>query len=243
MLKKITKLKVKLKIIGKFFIENLVYNFYFRPKFFIYLGRNFIMRPKIEEHIAEKISSFEEGMIFFIDDFLDFGGSESVKKALYRLETKDKIKRLSHGIYYKPKFSKIVGELLPSVEEIAQAIARRDKARIIPTGVYAENILGLTTQVPMKLVFLTDGASRVVKIDNKTIQFKTSVPKNLSTKGKISTLVIQALKNIKKENVNEAIIEQIEKHLKNESKENILHDAKLAPEWIRKIMLKSIENE
>ena len=99
--------------------------------------------------------------------FLDFGSSESVKKALYRLETKDKIKRLSHGIYYKPKFSKIVGELLPSVEEIAQAIARRDKARIIPTGVYAENILGLTTQVPMKLVFLTDGASRVVKIDNK----------------------------------------------------------------------------
>ena len=195
------------------------------------------MRPKIEEHIAEKISSFKEGMIFFIDDFLDFGSSESVKKALYRLETKDKIKRLSHGIYYKPKFSKIVGELLPSVEEVAQAIARRDKARIIPTGVYAENILGLTTQVPMKLVFLTDGASRVVKIDNKTIQFKTSVPKNLST------LVIQALKNIKKENVNEAIIEQIEKHLKNESKENILHDAKLAPEWIRKIMLKSIENE
>ena len=75
------------------------------------------MRPKIEEHIAEKISSFEEGMIFFIDDFLDFGSSESVKKALYRLETKDKIKRLSHGIYYKPKFSKIVGELLPSVED------------------------------------------------------------------------------------------------------------------------------
>ena len=94
----------------------MVYNFYFRPKFFIYLGRNFYMRPKIEEHIAEKISSFEEGMIFFIDDFLDFGSSESVKKALYRLETKDKIKRLSHGIYYKPKFSQIVGELLPSVE-------------------------------------------------------------------------------------------------------------------------------
>ena len=70
----------------------------------------------------------------------------------------------------------------------------------------------------MKLVFLTDGASRVVKIDNKTIQFKTSVPKNLSTKGKISTLVIQALKNIKKENVNEAIIQQIEKHLKTRTK-------------------------
>ena len=77
------------------------------------LERNFYMRLKIEEYIAEKISSFEEGMIFFIDDFLDFGSSESVKKALYRLETKDKIKRLSHGIYYKPKFSKIVGELLP----------------------------------------------------------------------------------------------------------------------------------
>ncbi len=201
------------------------------------------MRIKIEENIAEQIDSFKGGSIFFVEDFLDFGSSESVKKALLRLEEKKKIKRLSHGIYYKPEISKIIGELLPSIDDVAQAIARRDKARIIPTGVYAENILGLTTQVPMNPVFLTDGAARAVIIGNRKINFKKTVPKNLATKGKISTLVIQALKQIKKENIDEQSLHLILQQLKKESNENILHDAKLAPAWIRVIMLKSIENE
>lgn len=201
------------------------------------------MRIKIEENIAEQIDTFKGGSIFFVEDFLDFGTSESVKKALLRLEEKKKIKRLAHGIYYKPEISKVIGELFPTIDDVAQAIARRDKARIIPTGVYAENILGLTTQVPMNPVFLTDGAARIVIIGNRKINFKKTVPKNLATKGKISTLVIQALKQIKKENVDEQTLHIIFQQLKKESKESILHDAKLAPAWIRAIMLKSIENE
>ena len=178
-----------------------------------------------------------------MDDCLDYGTSESVKKALLRLEEKQKIKRLSHGIYYKPKLSKIIGELIPSIEDIANAIARRDHARIIPTGAFAENILVLTTQVPMKFTFLTDGAARIIKVGNRTINFKSTVPKNLSTKGKISTVVIQALKQIKKDNVDEIILNKISEQLKNEKQNNILHDAKLAPAWIREILLKSLNNE
>jgi hypothetical protein len=201
------------------------------------------MRPIVEQHISDQIDTLENGAIFFVDDFLDFGTSESVKKALLRLEEKQRIKRLSHGIYYKPKLSRIIGELIPSIEDIANAIARRDHARIIPTGAFAENILGLTTQVPMNFTYLTDGAARIIKIGNRKINFKSTVPRNLATKGKISTLVIQALKQIKKDNVDEIILNKISDQLKNEAENNILHDAKLAPAWIREILLKSLNNE
>lgn len=201
------------------------------------------MRPKVEQHISNKIDTLQNGALFFVDDFLDFGSSESVKKALLRLEEKQKINRLSHGIYYKPRHSNVLGELLPTINEVAEAIARRDRTRIIPTGIYAKNILGLTTQVAMKYVFLTDGAARTIKIGNRTISFKSTVPKNLVTKGDLSTLVIQALKQIKKNNVDEKTLQIIFDQLKNEKKENIIHDSKLAPAWIREILLKSVNNE
>lgn len=201
------------------------------------------MRPKIEQNISDKIDTLKKRAIFFVDDFLDFGNSESVKKALLRLQEKQKISRLSHGIYYKPEVSKLLGELSPAIDDVAKAIARRDKARIIPTGVYAQNILGLSTQVPMNYIFLTDGAARKIKIGKRTINFKSTVPKNLATKGKISTLVIQALKQIKKDNVDEEILKVIYNQLKKEERENIIHDSKLAPAWIREILLKTLDNE
>ena len=201
------------------------------------------MRPKIEQNISDKIDTLKKRAIFFVDDFLDFGNSESVKKALLRLQEKQKISRLSHGIYYKPEVSKLLGELSPAIDDVAKAIARRDKARIIPTGVYAQNILGLSTQVPMNYIFLTDGAARKIKIGKRTINFKSTVPKNLAKKGKISTLVIQALKQIKKDNVDEEILKVIYNQLKKEERENIIHDSKLAPAWIREILLKTLDNE
>ena len=201
------------------------------------------MRPKIEQNISDKIDTLKKRAIFFVDDFLDFGNSESVKKALLRLQEKQKISRLSHGIYYKPEVSKLLGELSPAIDDVAKAIARRDKARIIPTGVYAQNILGLSTQVPMNYIFLTDGAARKIKIGKRTINFKSTVPKNLATKGKISTLVIQALKQIKKDNVDEEILKVIYNQLKKEERENIIHDSKLATAWIREILLKTLDNE
>jgi predicted transcriptional regulator of viral defense system len=113
-----------------------------------------------------------------------------VKKVLLRLEQKGLLKRLAFGIYLYPKNSKLLGELTPTVEEIASAIAARDKARIIPTGSYALNALGLSTQVPLNAVYLTDGATRKVAIGKRNILFKKTSPKNLSVRGPISSLVI-----------------------------------------------------
>ncbi len=199
-------------------------------------------RPRIEAKVAERLQETPKGSVLFVDDFLDLGSPDSIKKALYRLTNeKSLLVRLAHGIYLFPKIDKELGILYPSTEEIAKAIARRDKARIIPTGVYALNRLGLSTQVPMKIVYLTDGATRSIKIGKRTITFKRTSPKNLMTTGEISTLAIQALKEIGQHNIDDDILKQLKVVLKKETEENILHDSKLAPAWINKILTQSVK--
>lgn len=198
-------------------------------------------RPVVENKIAKALKSFKKGSILFVDDFLDYGNPESIKKALLRLKQKELLVRLAHGIYLYPKIDKELGVLFPSTEDIAKAIARRDKARIVPTGVHALNKLGLSTQVPMKVVFLTDGAARSVKVGKRIISFKKTSPKNLLTKGEISSLVIQALKSIGQKKLDNETLKRINLILKNEKEENILNDAKLAPAWINKILTQSIK--
>jgi predicted transcriptional regulator of viral defense system len=198
-------------------------------------------RPIVENKIAEVLKSHQKGSVLFVDDFLDYGNSESVKKALLRLKEKEILVRLAHGIYLYPKIDTELGVLFPSTEDIAKAIARRDKARIVPTGVQALNKLGLSTQVPMKVVYLTDGATRNIKVGKRTITFKNTSPKNLLAQGEISSLVIQALKTIGQSKVDDDILLKIEMLLKKEKIENTIHDAKLAPAWISKILNQAIE--
>jgi hypothetical protein len=194
-------------------------------------------RPVVENKVAETLTKLQKGSILFVDDFLDFGNSESVKKALFRLKEKGLLIRVAHGIYLYPKKDKDLGVLYPSAEEIAIAIAKRDKARIIPTGIQALNKLGLSTQIPLKVIFLTDGAARSIKIGKRTITFKKTSPKNLLTKGEISGLAIQALKSIGQDKIEDNILTRLRTILKKEKKEVILHDAKLAPAWINKILM------
>ena len=197
-------------------------------------------RPVIEAKVASKLEKLPKGSVLFVDDFLDYGSSESIKKALLRLKEKGLLVRLAHGIYLYPKTDKELGILFPSTEEIAKAIARRDKSRIVPTGVQALNKLGLSTQVPMKVVFLTDGAARSIKVGKRTITFKKTSPKNLLPKGEISGLAIQALKTIGQNKLDNDTSKKLQTILEKEMKENILHDAKLAPAWINKIIMQAI---
>ena len=198
-------------------------------------------RPIVENAISEKLKLHQKGSILFVDDFLDYGNPESVKKALLRLKEKGTLVRLAHGIYLYPKTDKELGVLFPSTEDIAKAIARRDKARVVLTGVQALNKLGLSTQVSMKVVYLTDGASRNIKVGKRTITFRNTSPKNLLAQGEISGLVIQALKTIGQSKVDNKLILKIQTILKNEKTENIISDAKLAPAWINKILMQSVK--
>jgi len=198
-----------------------------------------MIRPVVTSTIIAALKKIQKGTILFVDDFLDLGTPESVKKALFRMEEKKILIRLAHGIYLYPKKDKDLGVLYPSTEEIAFAIAKRDRAKIIPTGVQALNKLGLSTQVPLNIVFLTDGSARSIKIGKRTITFKKTSPKSLLAKGEISGLAIQALKTLGQHKVEEGISAKISSTLKKEKKENILHDAKLAPAWINKILMSS----
>ena len=202
------------------------------------------MIQSIHKQIEESIKKRRRGNLFFANDFKSFGNGDTIRQVLSRLCREEFILRLSNGIYLYPKISKYVGIVYPSVEEIAKAIARKEKARLIPTGVFALNKLGLSTQVPMKVVFLTDGAPRVIKVGKKaTIRFKKTVAKHLSFKGSISTMVIFALKEIGKGNVTEPEILKIREALVHEATENVKHDAALAPEWISEILLKLKKSE
>jgi hypothetical protein len=194
----------------------------------------------IENKIINKIKKAGRGSLFFTNDFIAYGNSKAVSKALERLVERGEIKRVSRGIYTRPKTSKLIGEIMPSKEDVAKAIAKRDKARIIPAGSFALNALGLSTQVPMNAVFLTDGAARKIRLESGMITFKRTTPKNVATIGKISGLVIQALKEIGKGKVEEWEENKIIQILKNEDESRLKHDIKVAPEWIRVIMRKAL---
>ncbi len=195
-----------------------------------------------DDKVIAKIKKAKRGSLFFTEDFLAFGTSKTIAKALERLVEKKEINRVARGIYARLQTDPILGVLNPSTEAIAQAIAKRDKARIIPTGSTALNALGLSTQVPMNVVYLTDGAARKITIGKRKIVFKKTAPKNLATIGKISGLVIQAAKEIGKDKLYDHEKEIIIKQLKKEEPYRLEHDIKLAPEWIRIIMRQALKN-
>ena len=198
------------------------------------------MIESIDNHIIIKIKKARRGSLFFIEDFLRFGNSKAVAKALERLVKKGDVTRVARGIYARLENDPILGPIKPSAEAIAKAIAKRDKARIVATGSLAMNALGLSTQVPMNVVYLTDGTARKISLGKRKIIFKKTTPKNLSAIGSISKLVIQALKEIGKDKVTEDEIKIILEHLQKEDPYRLEHDIKLAPEWIRIIMRKAL---
>ena len=189
-----------------------------------------------EVQILAKIKKAKRGTLFFADSFVNFGNAKTVNKALERLVKSGEIDRVATGIYVRPKISKTVGKVFPTIEEIAQAIARRDKAKIVPTGSYSLNQLGLSTQVPMNVVYLTDGAARNVKVGKMLIKFKKTTPRNVSAVGEISRLVIQALRTLGQENATNEEVAHIQKLLTIEKQTRLEHDIRLAPAWIRDIM-------
>lgn len=190
----------------------------------------------IDINIISKIKKAKRGSLFFTEDFLRFGAAKAISKSLERLVEKELISRVARGIYARLEIDPILGPINPSTEAIAQAISKRDKARIMPTGVLALNALGLSTQVSMNVVYLTDGTPRKINIGKRKIIFKKTVPKNLSAIGKVSGLAIQALKEIGKDKITESEKAIILKQLQKEEQARLEHDIRLAPEWIRIIM-------
>lgn len=191
-----------------------------------------------KNRILTKIKKARRGTLFFASDFQSIVDQKTASTILRRMAKSGELQRIATGIYACPREDKIIGIVMPTADDIALAIARRDKARIMPTGEYALYKLGLSMQMPMNIIYLTDGPARKVKLKNQTIVFKRTSPKKLSAIGEISKLVIQALQSIGKDNVTQEELIKIRKLIKKEEPYRLKHDMKNAPMWIRTLLYK-----
>lgn len=197
----------------------------------------------IHSNIENSIKRYKRGELVFPVDFRLKGNNDAVKKTLSRLAKEGTLKRLGHGIYVLPKKDPLFGEILPSAEEVAIALAKKDQVRIKPTGVHALHKLGLSMQVPTKLVYLTDGSPREIKIGKNIIKFKSTTPKKLSLKGTYSSLIILALEELGLENIDEAMEVRLKELLELENRHTLNQDLKKATVQVAQYITKLITTD
>lgn len=190
----------------------------------------------IESRIRSRIGRRGAGNVFVPGEFLDLGSRRAIDLTLHRLTKAGVIRRLARGVYDYPKVHPRLGMLMPSVLKVADAMARRDRARLQPAGAYAANLLGLSEQVPAKAVFLTDGPSRIVRIGPMTIELRRTTPRNMAAAGRLSGLIIQALRELGREHVTPQRIAMLRKKLPAKKRAGLLKDLKLAPAWMHPIL-------
>lgn len=192
------------------------------------------MSTILTKQIRERIELQGENSLYMVRDFADLNNDGLVTRALSRLEDEGMLVRISQGLYLYPQRNRF-GILKPSIDDIALAIAQKDKARIIPSGLTALNKLGLSTQVTMNAVYLTDATAREIKIGNRTIVFKRSAPRNFAYKTDVFPLIVCAMKEIGEPNITEEHIATIKEAInKCEDQDAIKQDYNVAPGWIRK---------
>lgn len=199
----------------------------------------------IEKQILESIKKCGRGKLVFPSDFVRFGEQKSISKALERMTDEGTLLRISRGVYYYPKIDKKLGlgVLYPTLETIAEGIAKRDKARIVPTGLYALNRLGFSTQIPMNIQYLTDGSNRKLTLYNgATIEFKHTAPKNLAFNSQLAMLLTFAFKSLGKDNITDDVLAHTKELLAKDKTKTVKQDYKLMPAWVSSI-IKSLYEE
>jgi uncharacterized protein DUF6088 len=189
----------------------------------------------IDSRIVAAIHGRGRGSVFVPADFLHIGSRKAVDISLHRLAQHGIIRRLARGVYDFPREHPVLGRLSPSAEDVAKALAGRDRTRLQPSGAYAANALGLSEQVPAKAVFLTDGPSRTVKIGPMTIQLRRTTARNMAAAGRLSGLLIQALRELGKEHMTTERRTHLKRTLPADQRRQLLKDLKLAPAWMHPI--------
>lgn len=192
------------------------------------------MSQIISKEIRNRIIENGEGKLYMVSDFADLNNDGLVTRVLSRLAEEQLLIRISQGIYLYPSKNRY-GVHKPSIDTIAKAIAEKDKARITPSGLTALNILGLSTQVPMNAVYLTNASPRTITVGNRKIVFKKSVPRNFAYQSDLFSLVISAMREIGEDNMDEETIQKIKAILAKEPNQEIIRqDFLIAPQWVRK---------
>lgn len=185
------------------------------------------------QQILDRIRQAGPGKVFTPKDFLDLASRDATDQALSRLVRQRSIQRLGRGLYYTPRRNDALGvDVPPDLDEIADAVGRQTGSRTAPSGAVAANRLGLSTQVPAKPVYLTDGRSRQVRVGKYTLQIKHVPPKDLPHGNRKSALIFQALRFLGKDAVTDQVIDTIRKALTPEDRRQLLDDARYSTDWI-----------
>lgn len=189
----------------------------------------------VSAEVARRIARMTRaalGRVFTPFDFLDLGSPHSVGMVLTRLMRSGKLRRLARGLYDVPRTHPKLGVLMPTADDIAQALARRDGATVQPAGAMAANLLSLSEQVPARAVYLTDGPSRAVKVGALTVQLMKRPLRQVSSASSMSSLVCAALRSLGKANVTSERIAHLRNTLSAADRRQLVKDLPLAPAWM-----------
>lgn len=194
-------------------------------------------------HLIElKINRFKPGVVFLPSDFKELGTSSAIRKVLSRVVKSGLAERMGQGIYVIPKNDKVFGKVLPSIEELAEALAKKEHVKIKPSGQYALNKVGLSTQVPMRLVFLTTGNSKRIQIGKSTILFKSTTAKKLSMKGEITSLLFLGLEELDLQKISSTQMGRIQVLVNQESPEILKFNLRLTSSKVSDFVVKNLLN-
>lgn len=188
-----------------------------------------------ENSLSYKLDALPVGELVFLSDYPEYDVAFACR-VLARKCKEGSFMKLSKGIYYKPSMTRF-GPVLPSVDKVVEAVARRDNAKILPSGNAVLNQLGLSEQVPMRLVYLTSGSARDLVVGGTKIKLKRSVPKTFEFQGELMALLAQALKALGKEGLTEGQKAAIGVLLKEHPEADTFeHDIRLMPAWMQKVI-------
>jgi hypothetical protein len=191
----------------------------------------------IRKRIIRRAHNQPAGAVFTPADFADLGSPYAVGMTLARLVRAGQLRRIRRGLYDLPRRHPSLGSLSPDADSIARSLAARDRIKLQPTGAYAANLLGLSEQVPMKIAYMTDGTPRTLRVGNRQIVLRRTTPRRMATAGRVSGLVINALRWLGKDHVSPSTLSPLKSRLGAKDKRQLLADARYAPAWVARWML------
>ncbi|MFO1477803.1 MAG: DUF6088 family protein [Verrucomicrobiota bacterium] len=190
----------------------------------------------IDSQLLSRVYGRGRGWVFTPNHFQDLGSRDAIDSALKRHKKAGTVRQLARGLYDYPVQHPVLGTVAPSADAVARALVGRDAIRLQPAGAYAANLLGLSDQVPSKVVFLTDGPTRKVRVGTQEIILQRTTPRNMATAGRKSGTLIQALRYLGQDQVNDKVIATLRRQVTDADRSVILKDLRYAPAWIAAIL-------
>jgi len=197
----------------------------------------------LQDRILDRFRRRGAGTVLTARDLEDLGAADAVRQALGRGARSGQLTKVARGFYAVPRVDSELGELPARVDAVVEALRSRDGLRLLPSGAHSANLLGLSTQVPIRLVFLTDGPSRRIRVGKQEIVLKQTTPRQMATADKISGTVIQALRWLGRDNVDGKVVSHLRQRLSAREKRELVRDVRLAPAWVREVLLEVAERQ